>query len=384
MQPSRDSGLVGAAEAEQILGVARTTLHELVKARSLRGRLVDNYGPAHWVFKRSDVLRLKASGKERRHKQRTRRQLELWRRYFGPIPDGLTAAFRDGDRTNTAPDNLCLIPLRSSWRFRPGRVGRQVPRKPAPLTMELQEQVKERFAMTASGQLAEDLGVSCSSVRRLARRLKLRKSREFARQSAKKGNSLPIGTERFHESTGSVWVKVALEGDRHCERWRPKAHVIWERMTGRKVPPRFCIMFKDGDKQNFDPANLELMSKREMSARGFARYLTYPESLQATIKLTKKLEREVRRQELGNDAGTPARKISNSRRGRPRVRLWTAKMDAALRRRYPTSNLVELSRKLGVTFDALRNRARKLRLRRSPDTIIAEARAAAAQTLGAA
>jgi hypothetical protein len=230
-------------------------------------------------------------------------------------------------------------------------------------------------------QLASELGVSSSSVRRLAKRLRLRKSREFVRHSARNGNSLPIGTERLHDSTGTLWIKVAMFG-RHAERWRPKAHVIWEQATGRKVPPKFCIMFKDGNKQNFDFANLELMSKREMSARGFARYLEYPQSLQAAIKLTRKLEREVRRQQLGEQSAGAIRKLSPSRRGQPRVRLWTRRMDAALRRHYPTSNLIELSAALGITFDSLRNRARRLRLKRSPETIIAEARAAAARSLG--
>lgn len=149
-----------------------------------------------------------------------------------------------------------------------------------------------------------------------------------------------------------------MNGDRHCERWRPKPHVIWEQANGRKVPPRFCVMFKDGNKQNFDLANLELMSKREMSARGFAKYLSYPESLQGAIKLTRKLEREVRRQELGKESAGAARNLPPSRRGQPRARLWTPKMDATLRRHYPTNNLVELSAELEVSFDSLRNRAR--------------------------
>ena len=378
--PSR----IGAAEAERLLGVSRTTLHVLANSGKLLGRVVDKPGARrHWQFKLRDVLRLKqANNFVKYHKAHRIKKREAWETYFGNIPVGFTVACRDLDESNLERTNLCLLPLKVRHRL-PHEMAQSVPgrRTRTLLSPDQVKSLKADFANVPTPELAAQLGCTVAALRARARRMKLRKSIDCIRSQARESHRLPVGTERVKEHTGLVWVKMSLTGSQY-EQWRPKHHVIWEQSTGRKVPPRFCVMFKDGDKRNFDRTNLELMSKREMSARGFARYFSYPESLQAAIKLTRKLEREVKRQQRGEEAGRTARKILASQRSQARPRLWTTKMDVALRRKYPTSNLVELAAKLGVTFDSLRNRARRLHLRRSPETIIAEARAAAAHTLG--
>lgn len=368
------SRFVGAREAELILGIARTTLHELAASGRLPGRLIDKRGPAHWQFKRSDVLHLLASGKARKHKQRTRKQIELWRHYFGAIPEGLTAAFRDKDRSNVAPDNICLVPLAKLRRRAdvPRTVKRSV--QVVEWTAQMTAKVRRLFPTTITSVLATELGVSPATVRRQARKLKLRKARGFVSQTSRTSNRLPIGAERLHDSTGSVWVKVSHDGNRHCERWRPKQHIVWEQATARTVPRGYCVMFKDGNKQNFNLSNLELITRREMSARGFARFVTYPESLQTAIRLTRKLEREIGRRVKGI-AQTPPRK-GGARPG-AKQRRWTTQMDRVLRRDYPTKPIRLIMATLGVSETSLRNRAKRLKVRRSPETIIAQAREAA-------
>lgn len=369
---------IGAALAQRLLGISRTTLHELAQSGRLPGRLIDRRGPAHWEFKLSDVLRLKEAGTATKHKQRSRRQIELWERYYGPVPQGFAPAFRDGDRSNASPNNLCLVPLRSYWRLSTIKSAKQERRAAIKWTAEMKATLRARYAVSVNSDLANELGVSVASLRRCARKLRLRKDRAFIRQLASAANCLPVGTERLHDSTGSIWVKVAQHGDRHCERWRPKQHLVWEEATGQPVPIGYCVIFKDGNKENFDPGNLELISKREMSARGFARYLSYPNSLQKAIKLTKKLDRALQKRQRGESQDSnPVRSQTSSRRGHPRIRIWTPRMDVVLRRKYPTMDLHELSALLGVTHSSLRNRARRLRLRRLPETIIAEARRAA-------
>jgi hypothetical protein len=378
--PSEDKTLpkqVGAAEAQRLLGIARTTLHELANSGRLPGRLIDKPGtPRRWQFKTTDVLRLKARGNFLRHKQRSRKQLELWRSYFGAIPEGFTAAFRDGDRSNIAPENLCLLPLRSQWR--PSRMTGHARTRPQSLrwTPLMTKALRERFSSTLSAALAQEIGVSVSSVRRRARQLRLRKNRELISGLSRTARGLPIGSERLHDSTGSIWVKVTESGDRHCERWRPKQHLVWEQATGRTVPAGHCVLFRDGNKHNFSPENLELVTRREMSARGFARFLSYPESLQRAIKETAKLRREVRRNEIGTE---PAARVPRpGRKPGTRLIVWTQAMDDRIRRDYPSRPVPELLAALRVSEPALRNRAKRLHVRRLPETIVAEARAAAA------
>lgn len=109
---------------------------------------------------------------------------------------------------------------------------------------------------------------------------------------------LPIGTERRRASEkakGMVSIKVGDHGKR-SEQWRPKHHAVWERANGRPVPAGFCVIFKDGNKENFDPANLELNTPAEVFARSMARFRANPPALRRVIRLNRKLERELRRQ----------------------------------------------------------------------------------------
>jgi HNH endonuclease len=113
--------------------------------------------------------------------------------------------------------------------------------------------------------------------------------------------ALPIGTERYRASEGTkglVRVKVGSRGKR-SQQWRPKHQVVWERANGRKVPAGFRVIFRDGDKRNFDPANLALRTPGEIFARAMVRFLANPPALRRVIRLNRKLERELRRQISG-------------------------------------------------------------------------------------
>lgn len=54
------------------------------------------------------------------------------------------------------------------------------------------------------------------------------------------------------------------KGDR-----RPIQHILWEKRHRRKIPHGFEIWFKDRDRHNFSPENLELLPKSEVHARLF-------------------------------------------------------------------------------------------------------------------
>lgn len=365
--------LMGARKAEQFLGISRTLLHKLAQQKRLPGHIVDKPGARRWQFKRSDVVALKASGSYIRHRQRPRLQRELWREHYGAIPDGFTPVFRDGDKTNTARENLCLLPLRRYWKHLEHRRSRRRELWRITWTKEQNARLRREYPTRPAIELAREFNVSLATLRRQVQRLKLRKDVHFFREQASRANRLPLGTERVHEHANTVWVKVSFDG-KEKQQWRPKHHVAWEKANGRKVPTGYRVVFKDGNKRNFDAGNLELATREEISAVAFAKFLSAPKSLQRAIKITSKLRREVERQRRGEPA-------VNSRRARRRPagkpRRWTPQMDAMLCDRYPSDPLPELLAALGVSRAALRNRARRLQVRRLPETMIAEARAMA-------
>lgn len=106
----------------------------------------------------------------------------------------------------------------------------------------------------------------------------------------KKGNvphnakDLPVGSERVSKD-GYIEVKVKenqTPGKNDC--WRGKHLVIWEREHNQKVPPNHAVAFADHDKRNFDPSNLVLVKRRNLSIINRL-HLKYndPETLQVAI-----------------------------------------------------------------------------------------------------
>lgn len=91
----------------------------------------------------------------------------------------------------------------------------------------------------------------------------------------RKGNlpatTKPIGYERITKD-GYVEVKVKMRPsspDRN-DNFVAKHRLIWEKLHG-PIPKDSVVIFKDGDKQNFDPDNLLLITKAErlqMTRRG--------------------------------------------------------------------------------------------------------------------
>lgn len=68
----------------------------------------------------------------------------------------------------------------------------------------------------------------------------------------KKGGSPErlINAERLRKGGHSVWEVKTANG------WRFKHHIIWEQANGRKVKKNECVIFADGNINNFDVDNL--------------------------------------------------------------------------------------------------------------------------------
>jgi hypothetical protein len=73
-----------------------------------------------------------------------------------------------------------------------------------------------------------------------------------------------VGTVRVRTEDGKKyrWVKLRDDGPPYG-RWRPVAHVVWERTTGLVVPKFHRVIHLDLDTLNDDPANLKCMSPAE-------------------------------------------------------------------------------------------------------------------------
>lgn len=76
------------------------------------------------------------------------------------------------------------------------------------------------------------------------------------KKGQKPHNTLPVGSEVITED-GYSKIKIA-----DPDVWELKHRLIWEKEKG-KIPENHMVIFKDGNKQNFDINNLFLITKAE-------------------------------------------------------------------------------------------------------------------------
>lgn len=72
-------------------------------------------------------------------------------------------------------------------------------------------------------------------------------------------NYMPVGSERVN-ADGYVDIKIA-----DPNKWRGKHLIVWEEHNGRKVPKGHAVIFGDGNRRNFDPDNLILISRQQLA-----------------------------------------------------------------------------------------------------------------------
>lgn len=88
----------------------------------------------------------------------------------------------------------------------------------------------------------------------------------------------PVGSEGLRED-GYVWVKIAEPNV-----WRQKHVVQWEALHGPR-PLKHAVIFADGNKQNFHPDNLLLVSRQELAVMNKRRLIGGSRELTETGKL---------------------------------------------------------------------------------------------------
>lgn len=102
------------------------------------------------------------------------------------------------------------------------------------------------------------------------------------------GNTKPIGYERISKD-GYVEVKIKMRPSRpDCnDNFVAKHRLIWEQLHG-PIPDDCVVIFKDGDKMNFDPENLALVTKAQrlqMTRRGL--FSSDPEMTEVGMMIAK-------------------------------------------------------------------------------------------------
>jgi hypothetical protein len=98
----------------------------------------------------------------------------------------------------------------------------------------------------------------------------------------------PIGAER-ETKDGILQRKVTHEG-RGGQRWKSVHQLIWIEAHG-PIPPRHIVVFKDGNRRNFDLTNLECIPMAENMRRNTVHNLPKPvaELVQLRAALVRKI-----------------------------------------------------------------------------------------------
>jgi len=108
------------------------------------------------------------------------------------------------------------------------------------------------------------------------------------RTSFKRGdppkNAQPLWHER-EDKDGYISLHVP-EPDKHTGykySYQLKHIWIWEQANGRKLPRGHAVIFFDGNKRNFDPDNLKLVTRAQLLALNRHNYQQQPDELKASI-----------------------------------------------------------------------------------------------------
>lgn len=71
----------------------------------------------------------------------------------------------------------------------------------------------------------------------------------------------PIGSERIN---GDGYVDIKIQDGMAQKNWKGKHILILEEHHGRPLPPGHAVIFGDGNRRNFDPDNLILVSRKQL------------------------------------------------------------------------------------------------------------------------
>ena len=72
-------------------------------------------------------------------------------------------------------------------------------------------------------------------------------------------NHREIGSTRLN-ADGYIMIKIA-----EPNKWQLLQRYVWEKENGRKLLKNECVIFLDGNKENFEPDNLMAIKRSELA-----------------------------------------------------------------------------------------------------------------------
>lgn len=106
----------------------------------------------------------------------------------------------------------------------------------------------------------------------------------------------PIGSERISKDG---YLERKINDDLPLQkRWRAVHLIEWEAANG-PLPAGHAIAFKDGDKTNRSPDNLELITRAELMRRNTIH--NYPKEIAQLVQLRGAITRQINRKERNNN-----------------------------------------------------------------------------------
>lgn len=106
-----------------------------------------------------------------------------------------------------------------------------------------------------------------------------------------------IGSERITKD-GYIQLKMTDTGYPPRD-WKGVHIVIWERLHGMPMPKSHMVAFRDGNKTNFAPENLELLSRSENMSRNT--YHRYGKDIAQIYQLKGAITRQINKMGLKNE-----------------------------------------------------------------------------------
>jgi hypothetical protein len=191
--------------------------------------------------------------------------------------------------------------------------------------------IRKRYAHERSDAIGRDLGRPTHQVYQTAARLGLHKSKAYLKSGLpdinKKGNagsfskghsSWNKGRKGFHtpgsekgwfkkgQKPANTWKPIGTEvvtkdgylvrkvtdvGGYNNDDWKFVHHLVWEKHSGRRVPPGHALIFKNGNKRDFRFSNLELITRRELMQKNT--FHNYPQPIKDIIHVRAALTRAI-------------------------------------------------------------------------------------------
>lgn len=139
---------------------------------------------------------------------------------------------------------------------------------------------EQRKTLGQSGQFKKGL-IPHKKGKKLSDSTKAKLAKTMFKSGNRPHNTLPVGAES-EDKDGYLIVKIAEPNV-----WQYKHHIAF----GEPVPTGHKVIFLDGNKRNFDKANLMLVSNAELMNRNTMH--RYPPELVRLLKTLNKLKKRV-------------------------------------------------------------------------------------------